>query len=68
MGKASKIAIQTTAGDLTRNKIEEKITKAATKSSHEAQKKVPQIPQPTSIPKEIYISPEKRQHIINELL
>ena len=62
---ASKKAIQKTveaAGDLIGNKIADKITSVSKKYSQNDEAKY-QI----EIPKEIYISPEKRQQIIDEL-
>ena len=67
---ASNMAIPKNAaatGDLVGNKIAEKITKATSRSTCKDLKKSTQIPEPTSIPKEIYIPPEKQQHIIDEL-
>ena len=57
---ASKGAIQKTAeatGDLIGNKIADKITSKAKKSNQQEE----------DTPKEIYISPEKRQQTINDL-
>ena len=56
---ASKRAIQTT-GDLIGNKIADKITNKAKKSSQQEETEV-------DTPKEIYISPEKRQQTIDDL-
>ena len=60
--------------DLAENKIAEKITKAASKTTHEDPNKLTaptQIDetsvQPIGIPKERYISPERQQQIIDEL-
>ena len=41
------------------NKIAERITKTSSKNIHEDRKKSTEIPKPKSIPKEIYIPPEK---------
>ena len=58
-GRSKKIA--TATGDLIGNKIAEKITKAATKSTYEDPKKsaTTQTSQLTSVPKEIHIPPVK---------
>ena len=61
---ASKRAIQKTAeatGDLIENKIADKITNPSKKSSKGLQDDEKEIP------KERYVSPEKRQQVINEL-
>ena len=65
---ASKKAIQKTAeetGDLVGNKIADKITSASKKST----KKLPTIDEDVEFTthKKIYISPEERQQIIDEL-
>ena len=64
---ASKRAIQKTEeanGDLIGNKIDDKITSVSKKSS---QKNLDEAKNETEIPKKRYISPEKRQQIIDEL-
>ena len=64
---ASKTAIQKTAeatGDLIGNKISDKITSISKKSSKELHS---QNEDDLEIPKERYISPEKRKQIIDEL-
>ena len=55
--------------NLVRNRSAEKITKAAPKSIRDNPRKstTAHIPQPIRMPKEIYIPPEKRQQIIDEL-
>ena len=54
-------------GDGVWNNIKEKITKAATKNTHkDPEKRTPQIPQATSMPKEKCIPPEKHQQVIIE--
>ena len=70
---ASKRVIQKlveTPGDLFGNKISERIRPAASKSTCKDPRKSTskQIPQPTEIPKEIYIPPEKSQQIIDKLI
>ena len=65
---ASKRAIQKTAeatGDLVGNKIDDKITRVSKKST----KKLPTIDEDEELTthKKIYISPEERQQIIDEL-
>ena len=63
---ASKRAIQKTAevtGDLIGNKIADKVTSVLKKSSAKLQPENNQ----SEAPKERYISPEKRQQIIDEL-
>ena len=65
---ASKRAIQNTAeatGELVGNKIADKITSASKKCT----KKLPTIAEDAELTahKKRYISPEERQHIINEL-
>ena len=63
----AKIAIQKTAeatGDLIGNKIVDKITSVSKKSSKELHS---QNEDELKIPKERYISPEKRHQIIDEL-
>ena len=65
---ASKRAIQKTAeatGDLVGNKIADKITSLSKKST----KKLPTIDEDEELttPQKIYISPEERQQIIDEL-
>ena len=65
---ASKRAIQKTVeatGDLIWNKIADKTTSVSKKSSKELQNN--EAPEEIKIPKERYISPEKRQQIIDEL-
>ena len=60
---ASKTAIQKTAeatGDLTGDKIANKITKKSSKELH-SQNNLDEAKNKTEIPKERYISPEKRQ-------
>ena len=69
---ASKRVIQKiveTTGDLFGNKTAERIRMPASNSTRKDPRKPTskQIPQPTEIPKEIYISPEKSQQIIDEL-
>ena len=54
-----------TTGDLIGNKIADKITNTSKKSSRELQNN--KANDEIEIPKERYISPEKRQQIINEL-
>ena len=64
---ASKRAIQKTAeatGDLAGNKIADKITSASKKSHNE---EIHSNEVSNGIPKERYISPKKRQQIIDEL-
>ena len=64
---ASKRAIQKTAeatGDLAGNKIADKITSASKKSHNE---EIQSNEVSNGIPKERYISPKKRQQIIDEL-
>ena len=64
---ASKRAIQKTAeatGDLVGNKIADKITNASKKSRNE---EIQSNEVNKEIPKERYISPDKRQQIIDEL-
>ena len=64
----SKRAIQKTAeatGDLIGNKIADKITNVSKKSSKELHSEKEEANNET--PKERYISPEKRQKIIDEL-
>ena len=64
---ASKRAIQKTeeaTGDLIDNKIDDKITSVSKKST---QKNLDEAKNETEIPKKRYISPEKRQQIIDEL-
>ena len=64
---ASKRAIQKTAeatSDLIGNKIADKITSVSKKSS---QNNLNEAKNETEIPKERYISPEKRQQITDEL-
>ena len=65
---ALKRAMQKSAevtGDLTRNKIAEKVTSVSKKSSMCSQKN--EANDESEAPKERYITPEKRQQIINEL-
>ena len=65
---ASKRAIQKTAeetGNLSRNKIADKITSLSKKSSKELQNN--EANDESETPEERYISPEKRQQIIDEL-
>ena len=65
---ASKRVIQKTAeatGDLVGNKIADKITSVSKKSSTRSQNN--EANDESETPKEIYISPQKRQQIINEL-
>ena len=67
---ASKRAIQKTAeatGDLIGNKIADKITNISKKSSRELHSQSNEANDEIEIPKERYISPEKRQQIIDEL-
>ena len=51
-------------GDLIDNKIDDKITSVSKKST---QKNLDEAKNETEIPKKRYISPEKRQQIIDEL-
>ena len=53
--------------DLVGNKIAEKISWAATNNIHEGPKISTQIQEAKSIPKEIYIPPERGQQIVDEL-
>ena len=67
---ASKRAIQKTAeeiGDLIGNKIVDKITYLSNKSSRELHSQNNEANDEIEIPKERYMSPEKRQQIIDEL-
>ena len=69
---ASKRAIQKTAeatGDLAGNKIADKITSVSKKSTTKSTKKFPTIDENEELTtrKKIYISPEERQQIIDEL-
>ena len=66
----SKRAIQKKAeatGNLTGNKIASKITNISKKSSTELHSESNEANDEIEIPKERYISPEKRQQIIDEL-
>ena len=70
MKTASKRAIQKTAeeiGDLIGNKIVDKITYLSNKSSRELHSPNNEANDEIEIPKERYMSPEKRQQIIDEL-
>ena len=60
--------VETTA-DLFGNKTAERTRMPASNSTRKDPRKPTskQIPQPTEIPKEIYISPEKSQQFIDEL-
>ena len=67
---ASKRAIQKTAeatGDLIGNKIADKITNISKNSSRELYSQNNEANDEIEIPKKIYISPEKRQQITDEL-
>ena len=67
---ASKRAIQKTeeaTGNLIGNKIADKITNISKKSSRELHSQNNEANDEIEIPKERYISPEKRQQIIDEL-
>ena len=67
---ASKRAIQKTAeanGDLTGNKIADKITSVSKKSTRELQNNRTEVGVDRATPKKRYISPEERQQIIDEL-
>ena len=67
---ASKRAVQKTAeatGDLIGNKIADKITNIYKKSSRELHSQNNEANDEIEIPKETYVSPEKRQQIIDEL-
>ena len=67
---ASKRAIQKTAeatGDLIGNKIADKITSVSKKSAKALQNNETEVGVERATPKKRYISPEKRQQIINEM-
>ena len=67
---ASKRAIQKTAeanGDLTGNKIADKITSVSKSSTKELPNDETEVDAEKATPKERYISPEERQQIIDEL-
>ena len=67
---ASKRAIQKTVeatGDLIGNKIADKITSVSKKSSAKLRSQNNEANDESEVPKEKYISPEKRQQIIDEL-
>ena len=67
---ASKRAIQKTAeaiGDLIGNKIADKIRSVSKTSSKELQNNETEVDVESASPKKRYISPEKRQQIIDEL-
>ena len=66
----SKRAIQKTAeanGDLTGNKIADKITSVSKSSTKELPNDETEVDAEKATPKERYISPEERQQIIDEL-
>ena len=63
---ASKKAVEAT-GDLTGNKIADKITNTAKKSTKELPNDETEEDAELATPKKRYISPEERQQIIDEL-
>ena len=67
---ASKRAIQKTAeatGDLIGNKSADRITNVSKKSAEKLQNNETEVDAERATPKKRYISPEEKQHIIDEL-